>query len=690
MKRIAFYFTSPPLVLAMVALFAYGLLSQQLGFYWDDLPMSWIRYQLGAEAMARYFSTNRPVWGLLYQITTRILPQVPIYWQVFALLWRWVTGLLVWAILKELFPQKARFALAAALLFLVYPGFNQQWGAYLYSHFFIVLNFFLLSLYLMLRAQKERFWLWTSLSVLFSALNLWMHEYFFTLEVARLAIIWILLRDHQFGIKTHLRRTLGLWVPYLAVFVTAVLSRLFIFNNQIYEIGGSQAGSTPFNLLTTIPASLWTVTVAAWSQAFHLPDLAVDGPRTTLVYGAITLVTYGLVLTALFWRQAEGGVLSRRTEPAVSHRRARGTNGVEVVSKGAERSDKKDIYWAMGLGLFILLAAGWPFWLTGVPVSLGYPANRATLSFMLGVSLLLAGLLSLLPRRLNWIFLAVFVSLAAGRQFQWSNEFRRDWNAQKNMFWQMTWRAPGLEPGTIVLMNEELAFYADNSIGAALNWIYAPDNHTDRVDYVLFYPTNRLGGALADLEQGLPVKYDYLAGKFEGNTSQVVTFYYAPPGCLRLLDPEIDPYNRLIPDDSLLRNAAYLSTAMPVLGEPVARMPEIYSPEPAHNWCYYFEQADLARQMGDWEQVAHLGDKAFTLDDYPNDPLERFVFIEGYAHVGEWEKSLEYAQVSFQVSKDYIGPLLCRLWARIERDVPASPEKDDFVIQTKTLFVCNP
>ena len=670
MKRIVSYFTSPTFVLAIVAVLAYGLLLPQLGFYWDDLPMSWIRYQLGPEAMALYFSTNRPIWGWLYQLTTRLLPQVPIYWQVFALFWRWLTGLLVWAIMRELFPKRDRFALGTALLFLVYPGFNQQWGAYLYSHFFIVLSFFLLSLYLMIRAQKERFWLWTSLAMLFSALNLWMHEYFFMLELMRPVVIWVLLRKQDLDVPAELRRppltalrtSLSLWMPYLAVFVVAVLSRLFIFNNQIYEIGGSQAGTSPFNILTTIPTSLWTVTVLAWSQAFHMPDLAVDGPRTTLVYGAITLLMYGVVVATLFWKQAEGTV----------------------------RSDKKDAYWIMGLGLFILLVAGWPFWLTGVPVSLGYPANRATLSFMLGVSLLLAGLVSLLPYRLDWILLAVFISLAAGRQFQWSNDFRRDWNAQKNLFWQMTWRAPGLKPGTIVMLNEELNFFADNSIGAALNWIYAPDNHTSRVDYVLFYPTNRLDGALPELEPDLPVEYDYLAGQFNGNTSQTVVFYYSPPGCLRLLDSEIDPYNRLIPDDTLLRDAAKLSTTTPILNEPIAHMPEIYGPEPEHNWCYYFAQADLARQVQDWEKVVSLGEKASKLDDYPNDPIERFVFVEGYAHVGEWEQALEYAQISYDVSKNYVGPLLCRLWERIDRDVPVSPEKDEYVTQAKTLFVCNP
>src|SRR6185369_11054910 len=138
----------PVIVLLFVAIFAYGLLTPQLGFYWDDMAISWIRYELGSRALMQYFSNNRPVWGLLYQITTHILPQVPIYWQLFALLGRWLGAVMVWLIVRELWPNKPRFSLSVALLFLIYPGFNQQWISFLYSHFFIVLFFFLLSIYL--------------------------------------------------------------------------------------------------------------------------------------------------------------------------------------------------------------------------------------------------------------------------------------------------------------------------------------------------------------------------------------------------------------------------------------------------------------------------------------------------------------------------------------------------------------
>ncbi|HET6847091.1 MAG TPA: hypothetical protein VFH29_09670, partial [Anaerolineales bacterium] len=108
----------PAVALLAVAVLAYGLLLPQLGFYWDELPMSWIRYELGPAAMTRYFSTNRPVWGMLYQLTTAILPQVPIYWEVLCLLLRWLSAVLVWLIVVNLWPKNGELAAIAALAFL--------------------------------------------------------------------------------------------------------------------------------------------------------------------------------------------------------------------------------------------------------------------------------------------------------------------------------------------------------------------------------------------------------------------------------------------------------------------------------------------------------------------------------------------------------------------------------------------
>ena len=642
----------PAVLLLITSILAYGILIPQLGFYWDDQPMSWIRYQLGPEAMTRYFSTNRPVWGWLYQVTTRLIPQVPVLWQIFALLWRWLGALVVWLIVRELWKDRPRFTLVVALLFLLYPGFNQQWGAYLYSHFFIVLFFYLFSIYLMLKRR-------TVPALLFSALNLWMMEYFFPLEFARIVFLWTALRNDYPDPRQRIRPAFKLWIPYLVVFALAVLSRLFIFNNQIYEIGTtSQAGGGLLSQIPTFLPSLWTVSLSAWMQVFTAVDLSMHGVRTIALYAIVSLIVFGM---AFYF-------LSRQTRDA---------------------EERKGSYYAIGLGLFLLPFAGAPFWLTGLTISLAHPASRFTLPFMLAVSLILAGLLQFIPARFRYAILAVLVGLASGRQFLWSVEYLRDWQAQKNLFWQMTWRAPGLKPDTVVLMNEELSLSADNSLSAPLNWIYAPNANADRIGYVLFYPTNRLEASLPSLQPGLPIAYDYIAGRFQGTTSQVVAFYFDPPGCLRLLEPDIDSNNRFLPAESMMREASALSNADQILVSNGSVMPEIYGPEPKHGWCYHFQKADLARQLGDWEQVVELGDAAFKLDDHPNNPVERFVFIEGYAHSGDWGLALKYSRESFRVSREYVGPLLCRLWERIETDTANGPERDEALSEAKEMFACN-
>ncbi|HSL28635.1 MAG TPA: hypothetical protein VK900_05495 [Anaerolineales bacterium] len=646
----------PVLVLLITSFVAYGLLIPWLGFYWDDLPMSWIRYELGPEAMTRYFSTNRPVWGLLYQITTRLLPQVPAYWQMFALLWRWLGAVVVWAIVCELWKDKPVFALGIALLFLLYPGFNQQWGSYLYSHFFIVLFFFLLSIFLMLRRR-------TIPALIFSALNLWMMEYFFPLEFARVGFIWTALRDEYPNPRDRIGPALKQWTSYLVVFALAVFSRLFIFNNQVYEIGlaseaASATGGPLFSLIQNLFTSLWTVTIAAWGQVFTAMDLSMYGLRTVAVYTVIALIVFGLAMYSL----------SR---------------------EGAMAASRKDMWYAIGLGFFLLPFAGAPFWLTGLSISLAHPASRFTLPFMLGLSLIVGGLLALIPStRLRALILAVLVGLAAGRQFLWSTDYLRDWQAQKDLFWQMSWRAPGLQPGTLVLMNEELSFYADNSLSAPLNWIYAPDQNADRIDYVLFYPTNRLSSSLPALQPDLPIQYDYIAGQFNGNTSQAVVFYYDPPACLRLLEPEIDAGNRFLLAESFMREASALSNRDMILPQAIVQLPSIYGPEPEHSWCYYFQKADLARQQKDWRQVVTLGDTAFELDDHPNNPVERFVFIEGFAHTGDWDRALQLSRDSYRVSREYVGPLLCRLWERIALETPDGSEKTAALAEVRNLLAC--
>lgn len=670
LKRIASladYPSSVPLILLAVTLLAYGLSFWRLGFYWDDQPISWIRYQLGTEATTRYFSDSRPVWALLYQITGFLLPQNPAVWQSFGMFWRWAGVYAFWLVMTGLLPRRRDLAFLLALLVLLYPGFNQQWVSYVYSHFFIVLFFLLISWRLMLRGK-------TIPAMVFSALNLVMFEYFFLLEFIRPFLLLMSIREEKLTLRERFIKVFKAWIPYLGVVAFALLYRSLVYSHpgfgySLTEEVARAPLETVTQLVQQVFSSLWAAAGGAWMLAFQFPNPNVNGLRTTILYVLVVLAVGALVF---LFRRADRERMANNTQ--------------------------HDAGWLIGLGAVMLLMGGVPYWVTNLPVTLGFPANRALLSFMFGACFLLLGLLDLLPTRVKYPLAVLLIALSAGRQFLWSVDYLRDWQSQKNLFWQMTWRAPGIQPGTIVLMNEELEFNADNSISAPLNWIYAPQTRTRQVGYVLLYPTNRLGASLPALEPGLPIRYDFLAASFEGNTSDSLAFYYDPPACLRLLEPDLDPTNRLIPDDSLMRDASALSNADRILAEQMAVMPAIYGPEPAHGWCYHFQKADLARQVADWEEVVKLGDAAFKLDDHPNDPIERFVFIEGYAHTGNWDKALEYSKVSYRVSRDYVGPLLCRLWRRIEAETAPSPENDalsqskrsEALAEVQSMFACSP
>jgi hypothetical protein len=195
---------------------------------------------------------------------------------------------------------------------------------------------------------------------------------------------------------------------------------------------------------------------------------------------------------------------------------------------------------------------------------------------------------------------------------------------------------------------------------------------------------------LPALQAGLPVGVDFLAATFTSSTDRVVVLYFQPPACLRVVDGEVEQDNLFLP--ALIRQAAAnLSSTRWITAQPArpARPPAfLYSDEPAHGWCYYFQKADLARQQGDWQQAAALGDEAFTLEDYPNDPAERMPFIEAYAHVGRWQDALEQTRLAADISPA-MQPVLCRLWQRIDRQTEAGAQKTQALAQAADWLNCD-
>lgn len=652
-------------MLLWVGLLTYGVFIPLLNYFWDDMAIHWIAEVYGRDGLARYFSTNRPVWGWFYQINTTLLGDRPWLWQIFGLFWRWVAATGIYALLRQVWPKRTGPALAGALLFMVYPGFGQQYIAMVYGHFFLVMSAFFYSLVFSMRAVREphRKTFYHLMALLLSVVNLFSMEYFFMLELLRPFLLWVAGSEQDGVKKQSFRRFLVCWLPYLLLFLAAAYWRAFLFpyqtenyEPQVLQSLRSQPLAALASLLVRIGQDFRITQVLAWEKAFQFPNPVTFGGRALLLAGGLTLAVLGLLLGLYFARYHK-------------HREPKMTGGLSGLG-------------AIGLSLVAFLLAGIPFWLTGLSVNLVFPFDRFTLPFMLPFCLLWATVFAWLPlhRHVRAVMLIGLVSLSGMHQLLTGIDYQRDWEQQARLFWQLSWRAPDIQPDTVIFTHElPIRYFSDNSLTAALNWIYDPEERegSTAVHYVLYYPTLRVGSEVKNLQPGNSFSHDLLVGTFEGNTSQSLALFYQPPACLRVLDPEIEPDNWMVPLQ--VREAIHLSDLDRILPQPQAvPFAHLYGAEPQHGWCYYFEKADLARQLGDWDEVVRLAETAFTLGDHPNDPAERMPFIEGYAHSGNWQAAVDQTQLAAAVTP-VIHPALCNLWERIDRQTPPGVEKSQTV-----------
>ena len=105
--------------------------------------------------------------------------------------------------------------------------------------------------------------------------------------------------------------------------------------------------------------------------------------------------------------------------------------------------------------------------------------------------------------------------------------------------------------------------------------------------------------------------------------------------------------------------------------------------EPEKGWCYYYERADLARQIQNWKIVRDLGDEAiFHQGLQTNLDTELNPFILAYALGGEWEKASELMRkaVDLRMAKDNAPniPLVQSTWDFIDGNTPESTGKTIF------------
>lgn len=654
LTRIKFPQWTVPLALAGASVLAYGIYLGWMGFYWDDWVWVYFSQRFGTASLLQIDRAYRPLAGVVLWFGSALFGENPLGWQAYNLGLRLLTAISFWWFLRRMWPKHGQQAAWGALLFLAYPGFTHQFVAVNTSRHMAPYAVFLASLGCTVVAMRDarRSPVWSAAALLLSLMAMLTSEYYYGLELTRVLLIWLVVDQKRGGAR--LRQAFRRWLPYLLLVTIVFGWRLWVSQFYNYEVSAvDELAAQPLQgvglLVSNLLTGIYHTLVSAWGTILEIPAAAEWGSRVVLYYWLIA----GLSALAFFVYLT---LLKPDTE---------------------ENTTKRFSVQAIPLGFAALLVGGAPFLVTQLSIEASFPNNRALLPMIFGAVLLLTGLLELIPQRTVKVTLfTAALGLVMGRAYYTALEFKLDWTAQQRFFQQLSWRAPGIEPGTVLLTLEmPIKFSSDNSLSGPLNQFYTEQAVAEsELPYLLYYLDLRLGRekGLQSLESDTPIEKTIHLVQFDGSTSQAVVLYYSPPGCLRLLHPQYDRYLPGLPD--LLQQALPLSdlTLVAATGEAAARLDQVYGPTAnVIDRCYYVEKADLLRHQGDWQAVVGLA-KEVDFRGFEN-PGELVPFIQAYAHTGDLGNAIALTEMAAEDPE--MVDMLCHIWAGLVTEMPLDSDQ---------------
>jgi hypothetical protein len=584
----------------------------------------------------------------------------------------------LWWSLGKLWPDAKRQVTYTAFLFVIFPLFTLQPIAVTFHQQWLQYVLYFLSLGTMvqaIRCHKYRALL-TGVSLLFSALQLTITEYFIGLELLRPIILYFLIKDNQSKISSRLWITFKSWLPYFILTAAYIIWRLFFIELQtddpykavvLYNFF-SEPLSTIIHLRNTVIPDLVYMLSASWANVLLL-DINDANLTTSMTYWLIALVS-AIGMLCYF-------------------------NRVNLVEPEDSKSQNNWCLQAAIIGSIAMILGILPAWITNRSVIDDFHASRYALPAIFGISLLLTAFFEwILDERLHKaVFLSLLISLTIPFHLKNAQQYSQLWKHQRNFYWQLSWRAPYLLPDTAVFSEEEL-FPNQGlfSMSSALNLLYPQPKNPETLDYWMYTLRPRFEDLDYKAEVPLNSKFRTLSFIGEAPDSIMVHYYPSQNHCVWILGPD-DEDN---PDLSSLelKWLHFSNTTRIVELQEAQDYPpsELFGEEPEHGWCYFYQKAELARQMKDWQRVVEIREAASAAGFHPTNPPsdvphEWLPFIEAYAHVSDWEEAKNLTSHIVSLDEEY-SPRLCNLWDRIETQTPTSVLKNKVIIEIESHLRC--
>ena len=648
-----------PVALFLLAFAAYGYDLTSLGYYWSDWEVQFFTkldpaYQFG------YYAVDRPYpWA--YQLIYLLVGSKPIGWQIASLTLRAAGTLFFVYALIQCWPEYKKQLYWLGALLAVYPGFIQQEQSAAFSRHIMTLFLFCLSLYLMAVAIKQPKWarLFFPLSWIATFMHLITIEYFSGVEFMRPVLIWILVANGFKKDSQTLRKVVLYSLPY--VLVTA----LFFWIRFVYFPTALQTFARLDNIDSTLSgfetsflgASLNLFNKALWDVLYSTLQVwtdAIIGLGGVTFQQRITWFAFGLgglfALAFWFFYNTKEDETQNRTSPLL----------------------------IIFIGLLMFVSSAIPIWAIGKEVSTGGWNERFTLAPMFGASLTLIGLVLLFirPAGQKWI-LGFLLMFSIATQVVMADSYRRDWKIQPEFYWQLYWRAPALQTDTAVYSFAYPSYMITHDMDAtwAVNLLYHFQTPNGSIPYMFITPEYE-----RYITPDTAYKFPARNLMFNGNSSNnIAIFHQTDSSCLRVLD-SVYMYDPLLDEGS--QRLIPISNLSRIIPDPQPASPDtdIFGPEPPHTWCYFFQKADLARQLKEWNNVIDLYQQAQGLGLTPKYGAEYIPFIEAYAQTGDWQTAYDLTIAAKKLSQQQ-KRMLCTNWYRLAEIPSADMEMVERIVR---------
>lgn len=647
----------PSFFFLLIGALAYLPLAHLLGYYNDDWYLLYLGLSQGSARFMDVFAIDRPFRGYFVGWLFDLFGTQALWYTYAAFLARLLSAFGLFRLIRRVWPAVQNAALLGALLFLIYPGFLDQPNALDYQSHQWSLVLAVFSILCTLKAFEPGLCTasrvaWLVLSIIQQLLSLLLMEYYIGLEGLRFLLIWQVTCAAQAGGRVACaQKALLRYLPNFLVALLFFIWRAFLFNSarigtdvdvMLLNVAESPALRLLWILVYQLQDLLNTL-VIAWVEPLYslVFNMRLKNILLALAFGAV-----GLAAAWLFFRRFQ-------ELPPPPDRQAQ---------LPAKRLAQQMIW----IGLLSILCALLPVHLGNRHI-LFASFSRFTLTASLGAAIVLAGLWTLLPStRLRTWLPAALVGIAVTIHTANTLGYVDNWKLVKEFWWQVSWRAPSIAQGTNLVASYPPGYgiAEDYFVWGPASLIYYPK--------LEFTSPTRLPLTAATLDRSnLQL---VLAGRKQERERRSIlseadyanTLVLSMPteaSCVHILDgrsPELSSQDR----GEVYLVAPFSRLERVEIGRASPTPPQaVFGSEPAHGWCYFYQKASLARQEGDWQEAARLGDAAQEQGLRPVDWVEWMPFVEAYAYTGQSEKVSQLAPIL--MDDLYLRYQTCRL---IEQD----------------------